>query len=134
MGMQESMESFVAQHQDYKDLAEDYIPDREAIESIRTNINGLAIKVFFGDWCPDCRAQLPAFLSVMQAVDKDNIETEFIEVGRNKEDVLGMAEQMNVLAVPTFIFFRDGKKIGRIVERPRRSLPKTSMTAPVQVK
>lgn len=122
MGMLATIEGFLAQHPDYGDLARGYIPEREAIESIRANINGLAITVFVGDWCPDCRVQLPAFLAVMSAVDKDKIKIEFIGMDRNKEDALGKAEEMNVLAVPTFIFFRNGNEIGRIIEKPKESL------------
>ena len=89
MTVRKIIESFSAKHPEYSELIDDYTPDKEAVESIKANIQGISIKLFHGDWCPDCRVQIPAFLSVMAAVDKDDIDIGFIEMDRNKEDVLG---------------------------------------------
>ncbi len=62
---------------------------------------------------------MPRFISVIKALDTEDIDLEFIELNRNMDDGLGKAYEMNVLAVPTFILLRDGEEIGRIIERPR---------------
>ena len=38
------------------------------------------------------------------------------------KDVKYYVEDMKVERVPTFVFFRDGKEIGRTIENPKKSL------------
>ncbi len=112
------IDDLFSKYPEYKSSVGLYNPEKNVIESIRVNLEDLMIKVFYGEWCPDCRIQLPRFLSVILALSEENIDLEFIEVNRDKKDRQGKAEKMNVLAVPTFIFFRNGDEIGRIIERP----------------
>jgi thiol-disulfide isomerase/thioredoxin len=118
MGTKEQIEDFLSKYPEYRPSIGLYNPEKDVIQNIRANLEDLEIKIFYGEWCPDCRTQLPRFLSVILALDEENIELEFIEVNRDKKDGLGKAESMNVLAVPTFIFLRGGDEIGRIIERP----------------
>ena len=47
-----------------------------------------------------------------------------IAVDRNKEDLNGEVDSLAIELVPTFIFYREGKEIGRIEESPRETLEK----------
>lgn len=122
MGTKEQIENLFSKYPEYKSSVGLYTLEKNVIDSIRANLEDLEIKVFYGEWCPDCRLELPRFISVIKALDTEDIEMEFIELNRNMDDGLGKAYEMNVLAVPTFIFLRDGKEIGRIIERPRVSM------------
>ncbi|MEE9152136.1 MAG: thioredoxin family protein [Thermoplasmata archaeon] len=124
MGAKERIYNFLSAHPEFRANLGLYKPNENSLDEIRANVKGLKIKIFCADWCPDCRMQLPRFLSVVLALGEENISIEFIEVDRDKKDELGMAERMNVLAVPTFILFRDGEEIGRIIERPKDSMEK----------
>lgn len=119
MGTKESIERFLGEHPYYKENAIGSTPDLKSLSRIKENIKDISIKVFHGDWCPDCRAQLPPFINILMTLENDDIELEFIETGRSMVDGLGKAQEMNVLAIPTFIFLRKGKEIGRIIERPK---------------
>jgi thiol-disulfide isomerase/thioredoxin len=96
-----------------------YNPDREVLEKIKENIEDVEIKLFTADWCPDCRIQLPRFFSVLLALSDDDFALEILEVNRSKHDESGLAEIMGVMAIPTFIFLKDGKELGRIIEKPK---------------
>ena len=45
-------------------------------------------------------------------------------MGRNKKTPDNLQEGFDLIRVPTFIFFKNGKEVGRFVERPRETLEK----------
>jgi hypothetical protein len=45
-----------------------------------------------------------------------------LAVDRSKRDPEGLTAKWNVTRVPTFIFIRGGREIGRVVERPTATL------------
>jgi len=122
MGTKEQIEDLFSKYPEYRPSVGLYNPEKNVIESIRANLEDLEIKVFYGEWGPDCRLELPRFIGVIKTLNEEDLDIEFIEVKRNMDDSLGRAYEMNVLAVPTFIFLRDGKEIGRIIEKPRVSM------------
>ncbi|UCE73999.1 MAG: thioredoxin family protein [Methanomassiliicoccales archaeon] len=122
MGAKEQISNFLSTHPELRTDCGLYKPDSDSIKRIRFHTHGLKIKIFTGDWCPDCRIQLPRFLALILALDQENIDLEFIEMKRDMKDELGAAEMMNILAIPTFIFIRNEKELGRIIERPRRRM------------
>ena len=71
---------------------------------------------------PRLQGPVASFLGLISALENETIDMEFIEVDRNKEDGLGLVQKMNVSAIPTFIILRNGKELGKIVERPKVSL------------
>ena len=60
----------------------------------------------------------------MDAVNFDYKHLTMIAVNRSKETPDNLQEGYNITNVPTFIFFKKGKEIGRFVEYPRESLEK----------
>jgi thiol-disulfide isomerase/thioredoxin len=86
---------------------------------IKEKIEDTEIKVFTGDWCPDCRINVPRFFSIIMALDDADFGLEIIEVSRDMSDESNLVERMGVMAIPTFIFFKDGEELGRIIENPR---------------
>ena len=119
MGAKEQVMEFLSRKPDIKTNVDLYDPDTEVLEKIKMFIEDIEIKIFSADWCPDCRIQLPRFFSVILALGDEDFGFEILEVDRTKKDELGMAEDLGVMAIPTFIFFRDGEEIGRIIERPK---------------
>ena len=124
MGALSQVEVFLSENPHYRDIVESCQPDSGTLEGIKDRITDLNVKVFFGDWCPDCRAHIPAFLAAVLELAVDDFELEFIEMNRQMSDGLNKAAEHEVMAIPTFIFFRDGEEIGRIIERPHESIEK----------
>jgi thiol-disulfide isomerase/thioredoxin len=124
MGSLSQVEAFLSENPHYQDIVESCLPDPGELEGLKDRIVGLNVKVFFGDWCPDCRAHMPAFLAAVLELGVDDFELEFIEMNRQMSDGLNKAAENNVMAIPTFIFFRGGEEIGRIIERPKESMEK----------
>lgn len=119
MGAKEEIFEFLSDNPELRANMGLYNPDKEVLEKIKENIEDSEIKLFTANWCPDCRIQLPRFFSVLLALEDLDFGFEIIEVGRNKKDDSGLAEIMGVMAIPSFIFFKDGEELGRIIERPQ---------------
>jgi hypothetical protein len=94
------------------------------METLKTKIgDNLKIDIYLGLWCSDSRNNVPGFMKILDALDQNNLTVNYYTVERkaNKE-VKYFVEDLKVERVPTFIFYRDGKEIGRIVENPNKTL------------
>jgi thiol-disulfide isomerase/thioredoxin len=119
MGAKEQVFDFLSSHPELRANVGIYNLDKGVVESIKENIEDVEIKVFTGSWCPDCRVNVPRFFSIILAMDDEDFGMEIIEVSRDMSDENNMAERLGVMAIPTFIFFKDGEELGRIIENPQ---------------
>jgi thioredoxin 1 len=72
---------------------------------------------FTAAWCPPCRVMKPILAEM--AADRDDLRVVSIDVDDNQET----AARYGVLSMPTFMLFRDGQPIMRLVgSRPRKRL------------
>ncbi len=72
---------------------------------------------FTAAWCPPCRAMKP----VLDAIAADRDDLRIVQVDVDREQAL--AVEHGVLSMPTFVLFRDGREVQRLVgARPRRRL------------
>lgn len=77
-----------------------------------------------GSWCGDSQEQVPRFLKIMDAIGFSENNITIYCVDRNKKTDKGETDNLKITLVPTFIFYKDGKEIGRIVETPKTTLEK----------
>ena len=92
------------------------------IEMIRQARPGVRVLVFMGTWCSDSKRDVPRFLRIADASGMTPADFELYGVDRKKKSPDGLEEKYAIERVPTFIFLRGGKEIGRIVEMPRTTL------------
>ena len=76
---------------------------------------GKKMLFFSANWFSDCRFIKPA----MPEIEKDFSDYEFVAVDRDKN--LEVAQEMGVFGIPSFIAFKDGKEIGRFVNKDRKT-------------
>jgi hypothetical protein len=82
----------------------------------------MKIDVYLGIWCPDSRNNVPPFIKILDLVGT-GVPIRYFDVPRKaSRDVKYYVEEMNVERVPSFIFFRDGKEVGRIIENPKMGM------------
>jgi thiol-disulfide isomerase/thioredoxin len=84
--------------------------------------DGVECLVFFGSWCSDSRRQVPRFQKVADLAGMDSLQIRYCGLDRSKRSPDGLAEQYAIELVPTFVFLKEGKEIGRIVEQPKGSM------------
>ncbi len=98
--------------------------DAAIVNKIKKHLKGVSIKAFMGTWCGDSQHETPIFYKLMDAIDFDYKNLTMIAVNRSKETPDNLQEGYNITNVPTFIFYKKGKEIGRFVEYPRETLEK----------
>jgi thiol-disulfide isomerase/thioredoxin len=106
----------------FKEKAEGYSPKAEFVEKIGNLNQQTSLVLFLGTWCKDSISEAPKFLKTYDLAANPCFSLEIYAVNRKKKDGLGMAEHFRVERVPTMIFLRDGKEMGRIVEYPKKSM------------
>ena len=104
------------------ELDPSYHPDPAAIATLQQVEQPTEIVVFYGAWCTDSHREIPRFLKIIETVDNQDITVTDYGVNRHKQDELGKFEIYGIEFVPTFIVIRNGIELGRIIERPDRSL------------
>jgi len=100
-----------------------YHPNQDVLNQLSSLINeDFHIIIFFGSWCGDSKEQVPRFLAI---TDKLGIEPDMIEliaVDRKKQAPDINVSDYQIEKVPTFIFYKNGKESGRIIETPQTTL------------
>ncbi|MHC1738755.1 MAG: thioredoxin family protein [Ignavibacteriaceae bacterium] len=86
------------------------------------NTEGVSVITVLGTWCSDSRREVPRFLKILKEINFPEDQNKFICVDRTKDAFFIDISEMDIKLVPTFIVFRDGAEIGRIIETPIVSL------------
>jgi thiol-disulfide isomerase/thioredoxin len=102
----------------------EYTSDKETIARLTDALKGYTIKGFMGTWCGDSRRETPRFYKILEETNFDENYFELITVNRSKKTPDNLQEGFNIIRVPTFIFYKEGKEVGRYVEYPRETLEK----------
>ncbi|UQS82640.1 thioredoxin family protein [Bombilactobacillus folatiphilus] len=77
--------------------------------------SGKYILFFEADWCPDCKFIEPE----MPAIEQDYPDYQFIQVDRDQ--FLDLAKELGIMGIPSFVAFKDGQEIGRLVNKDRKT-------------
>lgn len=102
----------------------EYTSDKETIAKLTDALKGYTIKGFMGTWCGDSRRETPRFYKILEETNFDENYFELITVNRSKKTPDNLQEGFNIIRVPTFIFYKEGKEVGRYVEYPKEILEK----------
>ena len=103
---------------------EDYKVDEALIDELKSLSNNIEIVTYMGTWCEDSQRETPAFLKILDAIDSKKKNHKIYAVSREKTTPEQSEKDLNITNVPTFIFYKDGREINRIVEYPIESLEK----------
>ena len=101
------------------------VSDSEIAELKNLVTDNVSFKVFSGTWCSDSRMWIPKYYKLMDTLDCKNYE--IFGLDRKRTSPEKTEKNYNITIVPTFIVFRDGKEIGRILENPSKSLQEDFM-------
>lgn len=101
---------------------ENYNLNTEVVEQLKPLLKSVTIKAFMGTWCGDSKEQTPVFYKILDATNFNYKNLQLITVDRSKKTPNNLQEGFDVQRVPTFIFFKEGKEIGRFVEFPRETV------------
>ena len=109
--------------ENWKERVDLYDPDKVWTKKIRRYLKKneeVSLIVFFASWCGDSQEHMPDFIKLVHQTKMKKVS--FYALNRNKT-MPGMDMEKYVIEyVPTFIVYRGGQEIGRIVESPDLSL------------
>ena len=76
---------------------------------------GRTVLEFSADWCPDCKFLAP----FMPEIEKDFPDAKFYEIDRDGS--IDIAKKLMIMGIPSFVVYQDGKEIGRLVNKDRKT-------------
>lgn len=103
---------------------ENYKVDSETLEKLKPLLKDATITVFMGTWCEDSQRETPHFYKILDEANFNESKLTLITVSDEKTTPQGFEEGKNITNVPTLIFYKNEKELGRIVEYPIESLEK----------
>lgn len=106
---------------------EAYIPDSAAVLSLKKEgFRNVSIRIFFGTWCGDSKREVPRFYKLLEAIGFPMDKVMLIATGASdslyKQSPQHEEAGLGIFKVPTFIFYKNGNEINRLVEFPSLSL------------
>jgi hypothetical protein len=114
----------LAQLPPYQERFDAYTPDEALLKDFPALPPELEVYAVFGSWCDDSLEQTPKLMKLLDRLHVPESSVHWIAVNRSKQDPDGLTAGMGIERVPTFLFFKTGREIGRIVEAPKLSLEK----------
>jgi thiol-disulfide isomerase/thioredoxin len=103
---------------------QEYKVDKSAVEELSSLSKDILIVTFMGTWCGDSKRETPAFLKILDSIGFKSKKHKIYAVSREKTTPQKAEQGLNITNVPTFIFYKDGQEINRIVEYPIETLEK----------
>ena len=101
-----------------------YMPDTSVLRLLQPALNGISIKMIIGTWCGDSKEQVPRIYKILDLLKYNYNSLTLICVDRLKTAPGIDLTPLSITLVPTFIFYRNDREIGRIIESPTVSLEK----------
>lgn len=111
---------------------DDYLVNKQVVSKLKDSLNQYTIKVFLGTWCGDSKKEVPRFYHILDKAKFPASQLEVIAVD-NKPEAYKQAPNheekgLNIHRVPTFIFYKNGQEVNRIVEHPMETLERDMLT------
>ncbi len=97
-----------------------YKPDESILKQI--DFEDVRVMVVLGIWCEDSQREVPRFLKIAENTLMNGVKAEYHLVDREKFCPDPAIQELKAAYVPSFIFFKNGRELGRIVESPGKSL------------
>jgi len=101
-----------------------YTPDSSTIQALKPKINAYTYYVFGGAWCGDTKRLLPKFFKTLNQSNVESGKVQLYLLDHQKHSPDKEERKYKVVNIPTFILYKDGKEIGRIVEEEKESIEK----------
>jgi thiol-disulfide isomerase/thioredoxin len=93
----------------------------DAVETFERLRGRIHVHVWGGDWCRDCRSQLPDFGAALEAAEipDDRVYEYPVEKAEDGSKVGPKVDEYGVELIPTVVVEVDGEEVARYVESGR---------------
>ena len=114
-----SIKTLFENHEGFQDNYEEYQPGKLLDPVLFRDIE---IYVLFGTWCHDSQREVPRLLRLLNTLNIQENYIHLIGLNFSKNEPQDRGKHFQIKKTPTFVFLRNQKEIGRIVEMPEISL------------
>ena len=97
-------------------------PEVDKINSLKPLRKEVEIVLFLGTWCEDSQREVPKFAKILQETGFPWEKVKVVTMTREKTTLQNYEDGLEITNVPTFIFYKNGEELGRIVEFPIEDL------------
>ena len=87
-----------------------------------SDLEDISVVIMFGTWCHDSKREVPKILRILDSAGVRPEQISLIGVDTKKAEPKGREKLYNLRNTPTLILLKNGKEVGRIIERPNVSL------------
>ncbi len=95
-----------------------YTTNPVMIKEFKGKLKKYRIEVFMGTWCEDSQREYPRLMKILDEAKFPEQRLLTYAVNESKKSFYSEEIGKDIRFVPTFIFYKGGKEIGRIVEAP----------------
>ncbi|MCY4729388.1 thioredoxin [Natronomonas gomsonensis] len=90
----------------------------DAVATFEAHADDIVVKVWGGDWCKDCRSQLPDFGAALDAAGVENVEHYPVEKEDDGSKTGPKVEEYGIELIPTVVVedVETGEELARFVE------------------
>ncbi|SIQ94009.1 thioredoxin family protein [Maribacter ulvicola] len=103
-----------------------YEVDQNQIDVFKGKIASYKILIFMATWCADSKREVPRFLKILKSAGFPLENLKIVALDKRKvsykKSPQGEEWGLNIRRVPTFIFYKNGKELNRIIETPVTTL------------
>lgn len=89
----------------------------QTVEAFEKAIQEKSMILFTASWCPDCLFIKPFIGEVCKAF------TEFNYYVIDRDEMIDLCKDLDVLGIPSFVAFDNGQEINRFVSKFRKTRP-----------
>lgn len=105
-----------------------YTPDEVDLGILKNELADATFSITIGAWCGDSKEQLPRFFKILDLCGIDYSNWEINLVSRDRKSWYEATCDSLITHVPTIIFYKSGKELGRINELPKTTIERDLVT------
>ena len=87
----------------------------KTVDDYKKAIQNKSILLFTANWCPDCMFIKPFSGEIVEQYQ------DYIFYSVNRDEMLELCQELDILGIPSFVAFDQGKEIGRFVSKLRKT-------------
>lgn len=103
----------------------EYAKQKDNVKKLGKKIGATEVEIYLATWCGDSHDHVPPFVALIDETKRQTKaepkSVKFFALDKRKK-YEGYTNPRKIEKLPTFVFLRDGKEIGRIVETPKKSV------------
>lgn len=125
-------DELLSKYPSFSQSYDEYSVSQQEIELIKQWPNDVTIDVFFGTWCHDSVREVPRLLKLL--AQQNNIKVNLMAINFQKNAPAELLAGKSISFTPTFIIYRSGTELARIIERPKNGSLVSDLTEILAIK